>query len=132
VKKNKKYYPVDPFLFWIFYSFITGSNDIELFFQKYSLPPLDSQITEGFVASELFKQGFEFYFFRNSKELDFFIPEEEVGIEVKYKDRIVSSDLEGLRYCKRKILISKNSLEKRSDILIIPVYLFGFLDLTRI
>lgn len=132
VKKNKKYYPTDPFLFWVFNSFITGSNDIELFFQKYSTPPLDSQIAESFIASELYKNGFEFYFFKDSKELDFFIPKEEVGIEVKYKNKIVSSDLEGLRYCKRKILISKNTLESRSDILIIPAYLFGFMDLTKI
>ncbi|MFH1535776.1 MAG: ATP-binding protein, partial [Patescibacteria group bacterium] len=132
LKKNKKYYPTDPFLFWIFNSFISGSSEIGGFYQKYSSSPLDSQITESFVASELFKHGHEFYFFRNTKELDFYVPKLEFGIEVKYKNKIVSSDLEGLRYAKRKIVVSKHSLEKRDDILIIPVYLFGLIDLAKI
>ena len=132
IKKNKKYYPTDPFLFWIFNSFIYGSNEISGFYQKYCLPPLDSQIAESFVASELFKHGYDFYFFRNTKELDFYIPEFGLGIEVKYKDKIFSPDLEGLRYSKRKIIVSKHTLEKRDDILIIPIYLFGLIDLAKI
>ena len=131
IKKNKKYYPTDPFLLWIFNSFISGSSDINGFYQKYASSPLDSQLAESFTASELFKHDHEFYFFRNTKELDFYIPKLELGIEVKYKNKIVSSDLEGLRYAKRKIVVSKHSLEKRDDILIIPAYLFGLIDLAN-
>lgn len=131
-KKNKKYYPTDPFLLWIFNSFISGSSDIRGFYQKYASSPLDSQLAESFTASELFKHGHEFYFFRNTRELDFYIPKLELGIEVKYKNKIVSSDLEGLRYAKRKIVVSKHSLEKRENILIIPAYLFGLIDLKKI
>jgi predicted AAA+ superfamily ATPase len=132
MKKNKKYYPADPFLLWIFNSFISGSSDISGFYQKYASSPLDSQLAESFTASELFKHDHEFYFFRNTKELDFYIPKLELGIEVKYKNKIVSSDLEGLRSAKRKIVVSKHSLEKRDDILIIPAYLFGLIDLAKI
>ena len=131
VKKNKKYYPVDPFLFWVFNCFVTGSNQVEEFYRRYLQPPLDSRITEAFVASELYKQGLEFYFFKNSRELDFYIPKENLGVEVKYTLRVVSADLKGLKYAKRKILVSKDLLEERGGIFIIPVFLFGLIDLKR-
>lgn len=129
IKKNKKFYPTDPFLFWIFQSFISGSNQIEEFYQKYQASPLDSQLAEAFVASELYKTGRDFYFSRNSQELDFYIPSLKLGIEVKYKDRIFSADLAGLKSAKKKIVISKNVLEKRGDILIIPIHLFGLMKI---
>ena len=132
IKKNKKYYPADPFLFWIFNSFIKGSNQIEEFYRRYLISPFDSQVTEAFIASELYKRGHEFYFFKNTKELDFYIPKNDLGIEVKYKRKIFSNDLQGLKYSKRKILISKDVLEKRGEILIIPAYLFGLIDLDKI
>ena len=132
IKKNKKYYPTDPFLFWMFNSFIYGSNQIEYFYQRYLESPLDSQIAEAFVASELYKQELEFFYSKNSRELDFYIPKYEMGIEVKYKSKISSYDLEGLKYVNRKIVLSKDVLEKRNGVLIIPIYLFGLLDAERI
>ena len=132
VKKNKKYYPTDPFLFWIFNSFVSGSNQIEEFYRRYSKPPLDSQTAEAFVASELYKSGLKFYFFRNKKALDFYIPKKDLGIEVKYKPRIFSYDLKGLGYAKRKVIVSKNTLEKRGEVLIVPTYLFGLVNLAKI
>lgn len=132
IKKNKKYYPSDPFLFWIFNSFVSGSNQIEEFYRRYLTSPLNSQITEAFVASELYKKNFKFYYFKNAKELDFYIPESDLGIEVKYKGRVSSYDLEGLESTRRKILVSKETLERRGDVLIAPAYLFGLVDLERI
>jgi len=132
IKKNKKYYPTDPFLFWMFNSFIYGSNQIEYFYQRYLESPLDSQIAEAFVASELYKQELEFFYSKNSRELDFYIPKYEMGIEVKYKSKISSYDLEGLKYVNRKIVLSKDVLERRDGVLIIPVYLFGLLDIIKV
>lgn len=132
IKKNKKYYPCDIFLFWIFNSFISGANEIESFYQKYLTSPLNGQIAEAFVASELYKQNFEFYYFKNTKEIDFWIPQQELAIEVKYKDKITTQDIQGLKYGRTKILISKNTLEKTNDILIIPIYLFGLIDVKKI
>lgn len=74
----------------------------------------------------------EFYFFRDSKELDFYIPELKLGIEVKYKEKISSSDLEGLKYAQKKLLVSKNTLEARNGALIIPIHLFGLMNLRKI
>lgn len=132
IKKNKKYYPTDPFLFWIFQSFISGSNQIEEFQRRYLVSPFDSQLAEAFVATELYKMELEFYFFRDSKELDFYIPELKLGIEVKYKEKISSSDLEGLKYAQKKLLVSKNTLEARNGALIIPIHLFGLMNLRKI
>ncbi|MFH1905669.1 MAG: ATP-binding protein [bacterium] len=129
LKKNKKYYPTDTFLFWIFNSFISGANEINGFYQKYLQPSLDSRIAEAFIAGELYKQGLEFYYFKDKKEIDFWIPNGELAIEVKYKDRITKEDMQGLKYGKRKIVVSKNTLEMKDDILIIPIYLFGLIDL---
>lgn len=132
VKKNKKYYPTDPFLFWIFNAFVSGSSQIEGFYQRYFVSPLDSRIAEAFVASELYKQGLEFYFFKNAKELDFYIPKLELGIEVKYKQKISSFDLEGLKYAKKKLVVSRNTLETRNGTLIVPAHLFGLVNLEEI
>lgn len=129
LKKNKKYYPSDTFLFWIFNSFISGANEIDRFYQKYLQVPLDSQIAETFIASELYKRRFKFYYFKNKREIDFWIPKEELAIEVKYKNKITKQDMQGLKYGRKKIIVSKNTLEKKDSILVIPIYLFGLIDL---
>ena len=129
LKKNKKYYPSDPFLFWIFNSFISGGSEIDGFYQRYLQAPLNSRMAEAFIATELYKQGFEFYYSRNGKEIDFYLPKEELAIEVKYKNKITTQDMHGLKYGKRKIVVSNNTLEKKGDILIVPISLFGFIDL---
>jgi len=127
IKKNKKYYPTDPFLVWIFQAFILASNQIEGLYQKYLDSPLDSQLAEVFVSSELYKQDFDIYFYKNSKELDFYLPKKNLGLEVKYKNKLISTDFKGLSLAKKKILVSKNTLEQRKDVLIVPAYLFGFM-----
>lgn len=129
IKKNKKYYPIDTLLLWVFQSFITGGNQPEIFYQKYKYNPLAGQLIESFIASELYKQHKEFYYSGNNRELDFYIPSLELGIEVKYKDIITSNDLQQLNKIKHKILISKKTLEQRGDITIVPAFLFSFLDL---
>jgi predicted AAA+ superfamily ATPase len=128
LKKNKKYYPTDPFFLWIFQAFVTGNNDIERFYEQYLTSPLSTQLAENFIASELYKERLDSYFFKNSKELDFYIPSLGLGIEVKYKERIVSQDLTGLKPAKHKVLVSKQTLERRGDIVILPVWLFGLVE----
>lgn len=132
LKKNKKYYPTDVFLLWIFHSFISGANDIEAFYRDYLGEPQSGRMAEAFVAGELNKQGLEFYYYRNRREIDFWVPSEESAIEVKYKNKITGNDMKGLTHGKTKIIVSKNTLEKRDDILIIPAHLFGLIDMQRI
>ena len=72
LKKNKKYYPADPFLIWIFHLFITGAQDIAPFFNAYATPEPASQLTESFIASELGKKDAAWHWFKNGRELDFY------------------------------------------------------------
>ena len=125
---GNKYYPSDPFLFWIFHAFNTGTNSIKPFYQKYSQSPFDSQLAEIFISSELHKQKQEFYYYRKQRELDFYLPKKRLGIEVKYKNKILSQDLEALRPTPQKILISKETLDQRNEILIIPAHSAGLID----
>lgn len=129
IKKNKKFYPTDPFILWIFKSFVTGSSQIEAMRKEYNRPPLDSYLAELFVGSELYKRNCEFYYYKNSRELDFYLPKLNLGIEVKYKNKITASDLKPLEQAKKKILVSKDTLERRNETLIIPASLFGFIPL---
>lgn len=128
IKKNKKFYPTDPFILWVFQALISASSQIELFYQKYMTTPLDSQLAELFVASELYKKRLDFYFSKNQSELDFYLPTKEIGIEVKYKDKITRDDILGLKGAKRKLIVSKNLFAQREDVFIVPAHLFGLID----
>lgn len=120
LKKNKKFYALDPYLLWLFFGFVNGSQNFSGFFNLYDR----SKMIENFIASELCKSHQEIFFYQNSRELDFYLPRKLLGIEVKYKGKITSDDLEPLLPVSKKILLSKNTLEKRGDTFIIPAYLF--------
>lgn len=126
LKKNKKFYATDPYILWLFAGFISG----ELDFTRLEKMIDKSQIMENFVASEIYKNISRFYFYQNSHELDFYLPHQKIGIEVKNKPKIVANDLAGLEPAKTKILVSQNTLEVREDILIVPAYLFSWIKLS--
>lgn len=125
LKKNKKFYTTDPYILWLFSSFVSG----ELDFSRLEGIFDESKLVENFIASEISKSGLRFYFYQNSHEIDFYLPSQKLGIEVKYKPKIISSDLIGLAPAKTKLLISKNTLEVRDEVLIVPVHLFSWIDL---
>lgn len=120
LKKNKKYYTTDPYILWLFEGLISGN----LNFIAFSKLHHGSVLAENFIASELVKSGNEFFFYQNAREMDFYLPAKEIGIEVKYKDRITSEDIKPLVTVKNKILVSKRTLAKKNDVLIIPTHLF--------
>ncbi len=126
LKKNKKFYTVDPYLVWLFEGFISASTS----FQGFTHLIDESRLAENFVAGELLKAGHDTYFYQNASELDFYIPKLQVGVEVKYKEKITHEDIKSLEKAQRKILVSKNTLEKRGDVFIIPIYFFPLLNLT--
>lgn len=125
LKKNKKFYTTDPYILWLFSGFVSG----ELDFSRLEGVIDDSKILENFVASEICKSGLRYYFYQNSHELDFYLPEQKLGIEVKCKPKIVSNDLMGLESAKSKILVSLNTLKVQGDTLIVPAYLFPWINL---
>ena len=131
LKKNKKFYPSDPFLLHLFNAVIAGADTIEPFVHQYSTSPLDSHFAEVFVQSELTKAGMETFYFRRAKEIDFYLPQLDVGIEVKYKNRVTGSDLRTIKTLPQCIVVSKNTLAMRYDTLIVPLSLFPFVHLQQ-
>lgn len=137
LKKNKKYHFSDPYVLWNLWSYFTGSGvkfrslDEKTVFNPdfFIFGSNDGPMIENFTASELIKTHQEFFYYRNSRELDFYLPNQNLGIEVKSKDTIVSEDLKSLEKVRNKILVSKNTLEMRDKILIIPSYLFPLIDI---
>lgn len=126
LKKNKKYYTVDPYFVWMFWVFVNGEESFRSYPGLYSSFAEKGKLIENFLASELVKTRAEFYFYQNSRELDFILPKQKIAIEVKYKNKIVSEDLRSLKEAPKnftKILVSKNTLEKREDIQLIPAHL---------
>lgn len=124
LKKNKKFYATDPYLIWLFEGFVTGSLN---FSSLYDLVDR-SKIAENFIASELVKRDEIFFFWQNSREMDFYLPNKNLGVEVKYKSKIINDDINFPDSLSWKVLVSQNTLEKRGSVFIIPVYLFALMD----
>ncbi len=125
LKKNKKYYTTDPYLVWLFTSFISGVLDFSAVEKFYNSPSEKAKLIENFIASELNKDHIEFYYFQNSSELDFYLPKEKLAIEVKYKEKITNDDIKSLKiksfpFQVKKILVTKNYFGKKDGIYFIP------------
>lgn len=125
LKKNKKYYTSDPYLVWLFSSFVSGVLNFSAVERLYNSPSDKAKLIENFIASELYKSQAEFYYFQNSSELDFYLPKEKLAIEVKYKEKITNDDLKPLKFKAipdgvKKIVVTKNLLVKRGNIFLIP------------
>lgn len=131
LKKNKKFYAADPFIIWLFSSFVSGGENGLQWVDFYNASDQKGKVIENFIATELNKSGAEFYFSQNSRELDFYLPKEKIAMEVKYKDKITSEDLKSLEVAPnnfKKILVSKDTLEIRGNITIIPAALVVISD----
>lgn len=124
LKKNKKFYTSDPYFVWLFQVFVFGVTNIWALKNRFD----NSKLAENFVATELVKKSKTFYFYQNSKELDFYLPEGNIGIEVKYKPKITSDDAKFPPTLRRKILVSQNTIERRNEVFILPVWLFPLLQ----
>ncbi|OGG25997.1 hypothetical protein A2960_05580 [Candidatus Gottesmanbacteria bacterium RIFCSPLOWO2_01_FULL_39_12b] len=73
----------------------------------------------------------EFYYFQNSRELDFYLPNYQLAIEVKYKDKITREDikplqLEAIPKKAKRIIVTRDILKKVDDIHLIPAHLVTF------
>lgn len=129
LKRNKKFYTVDPYLFWLLTAFIAGIDNLSALTSPAKSEEIMGKLVENFVASELFKKRLSFYFAQNSRELDFYLPKENLAVEIKYKKRITNDDLKPLQLApakSKKILVTKDTLEKHDGVLFIPAPLFSF------
>ena len=126
LKKNKKYYTSDPYIVWMFYAFVYGEERFDSYFKNYNSLSEKGKLVENYIATELQKTGSDLYFYRNTHEIDFVLPERKLAIEVKYKEKIVSADLKSFGNIPKgftKILVSQKTFEKRGDIHIVPAHL---------
>jgi len=102
--------------------------------QQYNSSSEKGKLVENFIASELSKTGVNFYYSQYSSEVDFFLPKEKLAIEVKYKNRVTSDDLKPfitkiIPNNVNKIIVTKNQLEKRGNINLIPAQLVTLSEL---
>ncbi|MEI7621872.1 MAG: ATP-binding protein [Candidatus Moraniibacteriota bacterium] len=124
-RKNKKIYLNDPFLFFLFDWWLNGRTpSIELLSGD---PILKSRIAENLTFLHLRKIFKEVYFNRDSEEIDFICG--EIAFETKFQNKISTEDFKGLlRFVGKKIVVSKNILEKRGEVRLLPLELFLLLD----
>lgn len=123
MRKNKKIYFSDPFIFWVINHWLSakGSSD----FSELSDAVIKSQLVENLVANFLKKKCGELFYYRNAGEIDFI--EKSFAVEVKYQNKIIPEDYHALAKLPKlwkKIVISKNTLEHKDDVLIVPAELF--------
>ncbi len=142
LKKNKKIYFTDPFIFWSFYGWIMSFGN---YFEESKKMILNhdfkSQLIESVVFGHLLKheKSYEFgnkiFFMKGTKEIDFLFRQEKkkfLAIEVKYQNQVKNRDFDAIKHhgFKNGILISKDTIDIESDFKILPVELFFLSDLS--
>lgn len=142
-KKEKKIYFQDPFIFHALYAWASGLTD---YFESSNLylgnPETRSKLVESVLHSHLVRFMYEKYpgdvfsphdriFYlktsRGKKKVDFVLKENESkleGIELKYQNRINSSDYRGLTAFERGILVSKDRFNSSGKYATVPASLF--------
>lgn len=122
LRKQRKTYFTDPFLYSVFKGYINGK------YGDYSADVHDKLI-EGVVLEHLARSdryknydGFLGYY-HTKKETDFiFCKNQRIGIEVKWQNKVDFSDLNNL--FDENILLSKTTLKRDENSLIIPASIF--------
>ncbi len=138
LRKTKKIYFQDVFLFWVFFGYVFGLSDyFESSKSKLNDAILKSKLIEDLIMSHLMRMedsvnwSNKVFFFRaaNQNEVDFVVRvsnDELVPIEVKYKDGVSFKDFRNLEEInKRKgIVISKEDFLADADRFIFPAEVF--------
>ncbi|MBM4401814.1 MAG: ATP-binding protein [Candidatus Cloacimonetes bacterium] len=124
-RKNKKYYFLDPFIFWLLSSFISGVENLKVL-QKDLFAGAEgtSKFIENLVATELYKNKIQSFYFSNKGEVDFVFEKDGFGIEVKYQDKVVPADYPTLRKLKKGIVVSKKDFYQEENVFVIPLQAF--------
>jgi predicted AAA+ superfamily ATPase len=142
-RKEKKIYPQDPFIFHSLMSWVSGSADSFASSQEYLLDPENkSKLVESVVQSHLVRFAYNMFpsdifspeehvFYWKSKggkkEVDYVLKStdnELLPVELKFQNRIQSSDYRGLYSFPKGIMLSRNTYEVNGNYVTIPVSLF--------
>ena len=142
IRKTKKIYFHDPFLFWVFQGYVNGLSDYFAGSKKrIGDNTFKGKLIENLVMNHLMRLenrttwSNKVFFFRttNQAEVDFVIKLSEnkiIPIEVKYKDTVTEKDFIHLDKIDKKTgyLISKDTLQRVDERWIIPVEVFLLID----
>ncbi|MBL7147951.1 MAG: ATP-binding protein [Nanoarchaeota archaeon] len=130
--KSKKVYFSDPFIFSACYKWISSIENNFQTYQKYLDKNID-KISEGVllnhiiniiyqkVKSNVYDYKDMVYYWKNkskTKEIDFVY--KNIAFEVKYKEKIKSTDYKELKEFKKAFLVTKKTFDKRTY----PIYAF--------
>jgi hypothetical protein len=140
LKKNKKIYFTDPFIFWSFYGWIMSFGN---YFEESKKMILDHDFKAKFIESIVFdhllkyEKSYEFgnkiFFMKETKEIDFLFRKDKkkfLAIEVKYQNQINNKDFDAIKKhgCKKGVIISKDTINIASDFKILPIELFLLIE----
>ena len=109
--KERKIHLMDPFLYKLFSEWCLIKE------------PEESFIVESTVASHLARK-FRVGYWKNGKEIDFILPERNLGIEVKWQENPKFKTVK-IGKMKRLIHLTKNKFEKEKFALPVSVFLTG-------
>ncbi|MFA4817192.1 MAG: ATP-binding protein [Parcubacteria group bacterium] len=124
-RKNKKIYLNDPFLFFLFDWWLNGKIPGAEPMLEDSI--LKSRIAENLIFLHLKKIFKDVYFNRNSEEVDFICG--KFAFESKFQNRIAFNDYRGLsKFPGFKIVVTKNTLDIRQEVRLLPLELFLLID----
>lgn len=124
LRKQRKTYFTDPFLYSVFRGYVHGKYD------DYSTDAADKLI-EGVVLEHLARadrhknyDGFLGYY-AAKKETDFvFCRDRKIGVEIKWQNMVGFQDFSNKHLFDENILLSKTTFKRNGDSLIIPVSIF--------
>jgi predicted AAA+ superfamily ATPase len=136
-KGDKKIYFFDPFTYYAVRTFLEGKEVRDIINSSLENEELLGKLIEGIVISHLqmyseipfLKAGKTFlwsYYDKKGKEIDAIFRKNEKysALEVKYQWQVDERDINRIAPVKKYILLSKEDIEYKGDLMIVPVDVF--------
>ncbi len=135
-KGEKKIYFIDPFVRHSMSSYLMGKEVWDVIAEALENEEIQSSLVEGIVMSHLLthkekpylKKGntFLWTYYDRTKELDAVmrLDRQYQGIEVKYQMRVSERDVKKIPVIKDYIILSRDEIAERGNVLIMPAALF--------
>ncbi len=135
-KGEKKVYFIDPFIYHSIKSYLRGREIWDIIMETLESEEVQGGLIEGVVNSHLLahkerpylKKGntFLWTYYDKTKELDAVIRlnHQYRGIEVKYQMRVNEKDIKRVPAIKDYLILSRDEIDGKGEVLILPVALF--------
>lgn len=125
IRKNKKIYFTDPFLFWLLDWWLNGN--LVSYKELAKNPILKSRLVENITFLHLKSLFNEVYFYKKEQEIDFI--HKNTAWECKYQNQVSPSDFkELLKFPGNKFVITKSDFKITKEYQLLPIELFLLLD----